>query len=126
MPIKHSVIPFPSASRTATVNGADQETEGAHGVHLVLDVTAVTGTTPTLDVTIERKDPLSGVYTTIPGAVFTQKTVISVDALTIYPGIAVAANESVNDALSEVWRAVATITGTTPDFTFSLAGSLIP
>lgn len=37
-----------------------------------LDVTAFGGTTPTLDVTIEEKDPVSGTYTTLAQFSFAQ------------------------------------------------------
>lgn len=126
MTTKHQVIVFSSASRTASANSGDQNSGGAKGVHLVLDVTAVTGTTPTLDVKVQRKDATSGQYVDLPGGAFAQKTGVSVDDLVIYPGVAETANRSVSDVLSEEWRAVETIGGTTPDFTFSLAGSYLP
>jgi hypothetical protein len=126
MTIKHRVTIFASAARTATANSADQNSSGAKGVHLVLDITVATGTTPTLDVKVQRKDAESGKYVDIPGAAFAQKTTNGIDDLVVYPGIAETANRSVSDVLSEEWRAVATIGGTTPSFTFSLAGSYLP
>ena len=112
----------PSATVGATVNGSDMENRYGRGVRLYLDVTAVSGTSPTLDVTFEAKDPLSGTYYTIPLAVFTQATAAVEDTLSIYPGIAVVANESVNDFLPREWRAVYTIGGSmTPTVTFSLS-----
>ena len=117
---------FPSAARIATVNSADFDNDGGwRGAVFSLDITAASGTTPTLDITIERKDVASGKYNAIPGAAFAQKTTTGQDELVIYPGVAETANESVSDILSTVLRAVATIGGTTPSFTFSLGASLI-
>lgn len=123
MTTKHQVEVFASAQRTASANSADQISNGARGVHLVLDITAhVSGT---LDVKLQRKDPASGKYVDIPGASFPQQSGTGTVELTVYPGIAETANVSVSDVLSEVWRAVATL-ATSPDMTFSLAGSYIP
>lgn len=123
---QHRVTVFSSAARTATEDSADQVHAGYRGVHLVLDITVVSGTTPTLDVKLQRKDETSGKYVDIPGAAFAQKTGTGTDDLVVYPGVAETANRSVSDILSEAWRVVATIGGTTPSFTFSLAGSYVP
>jgi len=121
----HEVIVLGSAARTVTLNSPDQENPACRGVRLYLDVTAASGTTPTLDVKVQTKDPASGTYADLPGAVFTQKTAVSFDDLTIYPGIAETANETVSDALSATWRLVATIGGGTPSFTFSVGAAYI-
>ncbi len=116
---------FASAVVTATANGADVGNEGYKGAVFILDITAASGTSPTLDVTLEWKDPISEKYFAIPGAAFAQKTTTGTDSLVVYPGVAETANESVSDVLSETFRAVATITGTTPSFTFSLGVSFV-
>lgn len=116
---------FASASRTASANSDDFSHIGFKGVRLFLDVSAVTGTTPTLDVKIQAKDKLSGNYVDLTGAAFAQKTATGTDYLTIYPGIAETANETVSDLVPNAWRAVATIGGTTPDFTFSLSAEYL-
>lgn len=121
----HEVTVFGSAARTVTTNSQDQENSACRGVRLYLDVTAASGAAPTLDVKIQTRDHISGTYIDLPGAVFTQKTAASFDDLTIYPGIAETANETVSDVLSGTWRAVATIGGTTPSFTFSLSAAYI-
>ena len=116
---------FASAARTATANSGDLENRTARGVRLWLNITAASGTTPTLDIKLQWKDPLSGLYFDIPGANFPQKTGTGTDDLTVYPGIAETATEAISDVIPRGWRAVATIGGTTPSFTFSLAGSYI-
>ena len=52
-----------SAALTATANESDQ-TVPSHtvkGVRIYLDITTVTGTTPTLDVKVELKDPVRSI-----------------------------------------------------------------
>ena len=100
-----------SAAETATVTGADVDTEQLGSANFYLDVTAVTGTTPTLDVKIQEKDPVSGKYFDLLS--FTQKTAISSERKSYGSGA--------GELLGKVIRYVATIGGTTPSFTFSLS-----
>lgn len=121
------VTVFASAERTATANSGVMANQDRHrGVHLVLDITAAGGTSPTLDVKVQRFDALSGKWVDLTSAAFAQKTAAGTSDLTIYPGIAETANLSVSDVLGATWRAVATIGGTTPTFTFSLGACYIP
>lgn len=110
---------FSSAARTATVNSDRQGCDGL-GAIFVLDVTAASGTTPTLDVKIQIYSPLGNDYIDLAGAAFAQKTTTNTSMLTVYPGIAETANVSVSDVMPPLYRAVATIGGTTPSFTFTL------
>lgn len=117
---------FSSAARTSTENSSAVDSpRGFRGVVLHLDVTAASGTTPTLDVKIQGQDTLSGNWFDLPGASFTQKTTTGSDELYIYPGTAETANEKVSYSLPNNFRAVATIGGTTPSFTFSLGASFV-
>lgn len=116
---------FASAARTATANSTDQVNYNARGILLILDITAVSGTTPTLDVKVQYKDPVSAAYVDIPSAAFAQKTATGTDSLLLYPGITSTANRQILTVLSRTWRAVATIGGTTPSFTFSLGCSYV-
>ena len=110
-----------SGTFTATSNGADQKSS-AGGMRFFLNITAASGTTPSLTVSIQSKDPLSGVYVNLPGASFPAQTGVGSAELTVYPGIATAANAEVAQVLSGTFRAVATISGTTPSFTLTLSG----
>lgn len=114
-----------SAARTATANTADQTNYNHRGAVFTLDVTVVSGTTPTLDVKIQALDTLSGKYADIPGAAFAQKTAANTSQLVVYPGVAETANVSVSDVLPRKFRAVCTIAGSTPSFTFSLGAALV-
>lgn len=111
-----------SAARTATGQTGDFTVPG-RGMTLFLDISAASGTTPTLDVKVQAKDPVSGEYVDWPSAAFAQKTATGTDTLTIYPGITASANRAVSSILPNIWRVVYTIGGTTPSFTFTLAAS---
>lgn len=117
-----------SSGLTATANGADITTPGpAKGVLLTLDITAVSGTSPTLDVKLQTKDPVSGKYVDMANtAAFAQKSATGTDTLIVYPGVTATANRSVSMALPKTWRLVYTVGGTTPSFTFSVGASYIP
>lgn len=114
-----------SGALTTTTNGTDQINTNYRGVIWTMDITAVTGTTPTLDVKAQLKDPLSGKYVDIPSTAFAQKTATGTDTLCIYPGITTTANRQVSNVLPRTYRLVYTISGTTPSFTLSVGASYI-
>lgn len=95
----------------------------AKGLQLVIDITAITGTTPTLVVTIQGKDPASGKYFTILASASLNATGTTV--LTVYPGSATTANVSSAMPLPRTWRVSWTIAGTTPAVTATIGASLI-
>lgn len=101
----------PTAARTATVNGTGVDvTQFVGEIAVVLDSAAGTGTSPTMDVKLQDSDAVGGTYADIPGATFTQV----VDAVAAQK-IAVKVG-----GVNKFIRAVATIGGTTPSFTFSV------
>ena len=117
----------PSAAKTASFNGADVENKGHRGLTLFLDVTAVAGTSPTLDIKLQAKDPTSGKYFDVPGAVFAQMTATGQAMLTLYPGIGETADVSVSDILPGLFRFAATIGGSAgQSLTFSLGANMKP
>lgn len=120
-----SIVVFSSAARTTTTNSSDILKITGKGVKLYLDISAASGTSPTLDISVQAKDALTGMYFGIPDATFAQKSGTGGDTLTIYPGIAETANSSISDILSKTWRVVATIGGGTPSFTFTIGAEYI-
>jgi hypothetical protein len=102
--------PVLSAARTTSGNSGN--IDAPHGaVMAVLDVTAVTGTTPTLNVTITALDALSGKYVLI-GA-FAQKIAAATEAIFVGgPGD----TKFVTETIRIEW----VIAGTTPSFTFTV------
>ena len=116
-----SLVP---ATRTATGNGTGISTVGYGHLLAILNVGTVTGTTPTLDVTLEESDTVGGTYVAITGAAFTQVTATPSTA-TATPKVGVNLVPGVRKAFI---RAVATIGGTSPSFpsavTFVLGPSI--
>ena len=95
-----------SQAMTSTTNGTGVDTLGFGNAMVLLEVGAVTGTSPTMDVKLQDS-PDNSTFTDISGATLTQVT---------------AANKSqtlsVNlDGKARYIRAVATIAGTSPSFT---------
>lgn len=93
-----------SAARTATFTGTPFDTSGLEELDATLDITARSGTTPTLDLALETTVNGSDWYSV--GA-FAQKNAVDNDARAFGP-------------LGEESRWKGTLGGTTPSFTFSV------
>lgn len=119
----------PSAARTVTTTfpttGAFIPPMWARGLVVYINITAVTGTTPTLTIAIQGVEPTaqSNVYTVLTSAAL---NAVGLTVLRVYPGISVAANVSASDIIPAQWSLKATLGGTTPSFTFSAAFSYEP
>lgn len=111
------------SAAAASVNGADLDNIGARGAHVVIDITAITGTTPTATFTVEGKDAVSGKYYTIIASAALNATGTTV--LRIYPGLTAAANLTAADVLPKTFRVIVAIAGTTPAVTATVGVSLI-
>lgn len=101
---------LPVAARTATATGTavDMSNYGGRAIAR-LNSGAGTGTTPTLDVTLQASAD-NVTFTAISGAAFTQVA-------------GAAARQSINvdlDVATRYIRAVGTIAGTNPSFTFAV------
>ena len=107
----------------AGTNGADQTNSNARGIKLVIDITALTGVSPTLIVTLQGKDAASGKYYTILASA--ALAAVATTTLEVYPGIATAANVTAGVTLPRVWRVIAAIGGTTPAVTATVGASMI-
>lgn len=104
-------------------NSADQVNINKDGVLLVVDITALGGTVPTLTVIVEAKDAASGKYV----ALLTSAALAAVATtkLVVYPGVAAAANLSASDCLPRDWRVRYVIGGTTPTVTATIGAALV-
>lgn len=108
---------------SAGVNGSDQINTSAHGINVVVNITAITGTTPSLTVTLQGKDTASGVYYNILASAALTATGTTV--LTVFPGATAAANLAANAILPRTWRVITAIAGTTPAVTATVGASVI-
>ena len=109
-----------SAARTATVAGAAVTNYNAAGAVITINVTAASGTTPTLVAKLQYT-PDGGTtwidYTAKP--VTTTISATGQTTLVVYPGVAEVANSAVSLPLPRFVRMHYTIGGTTPSFTFA-------
>lgn len=95
-----SFVVYPSAARTATPTAVLQNSRNAPGIHVIIDVTAITAT-PSVVPTIRGYDATSGQYYTIltgTAIVATGTTVLKV-----HPSITALANGSARDGIPDEW-----------------------
>lgn len=114
-----------SSAKTASGQTAALTNHNARGIMLFVNVSAITGTTPTLAVRLQAQDLVSSGWVDIPGAVTASITATGLTLLTIYPGVVEVANQRISAPLPRVFRVVWAIGGTSPSFTFSVAGQFI-
>jgi len=102
----------PSSARNVSGNSGTIDATRWQAICLFLDITAVSGTTPTLDVALEGLDPQSNSWFTLYA--FPQKTAVGKDNRSI--GIGFETGKILPPSIRVAW----TIGGTTPSFTFSV------
>lgn len=101
--MKSDITILPSASRTATTTSTD--IIAGVGAHIVLDMTAVSGT-PSITYTVQGKDKVSGKYYNILTSAAI--TTVSTNIIQVYPGIPETANVSESSILPGTWRVIVT------------------
>lgn len=104
-------------------NSGDLDATKYRGILLYVYVSAITGTTPTLTVTIQGKSPGSAQYYTVLASAALNATGLTV--LRVYPGLTAAANTVANDVLPCSYRISTAIAGTTPAVTAQITGVLV-
>lgn len=110
------------AAAAAGGNTANLDNAFWAGVQLGINITAITGTAPTLTVIIEGQDDASGVwYAMLTSAAL---TATGFTLLTIYPAVAAVANVSVPQVLPKTWRVRYAVAGTTPSVNATIGASL--
>lgn len=115
-----------TGAKTATGNGATLTNAASRGAHIVINVGAVTGTTPTLTVKVQGSADSGTTWVDLPGATTAAITASGAYGVFVSPGsapvagVATAGTAAVaNITLPRTWRIVWTITGTTPSFTLT-------
>jgi hypothetical protein len=112
-----------TAAGTGSVTGAQLDTHQAKGCLIFINVTAISGTTPTLTVTLKGLDSTSGTAYTVLASAALNATGLTV--LKVYPGLTAAANTVANDVTPCASRIDYTIGGTTPSVTATISMQLI-
>lgn len=115
------VVLYASAARTATPTAAEFDASGYHGLHLVIDVTAVTAT-PSVVPTVDFYDDLSGKWVNLLTGIAITAT--GTTRLTVYPGVAAVVNVSASDCVHGRLRLVLTH-GDADSVTYTAAAHLI-
>lgn len=109
-----------SSARTTSANGTTGINYNARGARFVTNVTAVSGTTPTLVVRLQYSyDGTNFVDYDTTNAQTVSITANGQYVFDVYPGLTTAANSAKNGILPRTYRLAWTIGGTTPSFTFA-------
>jgi hypothetical protein len=114
-----------STAKTVTATGTTITNNSANGLMLFVNVSVVSGTSPTLAVRLQVQDPVSALWVDVPGAATASITTVSTTLLTVATGVTPVANVAVNYPVPRVYRVAWTIGGTTPSFTFSVGAQYI-
>lgn len=116
---------FTSQAYTATTGSSQTANRNFRGVLLYLNVTAVSGTSPTLTVQLQGKDPSSGNWFAVAAAT-SAVTAMGQYVYVFYPGATTgSATLGVSTVLPANWRVNAVIGGTSPSFTFTVTADLL-
>lgn len=114
-----------TAARTASGNGVTATNYNARGAHIFINVTASSGTTPTLVVRLQGSVDGTNFYDIdTTNASTASITATGTAVIKLYPGF-VAAVGNANQALPRIWRCAWVIGGTTPSFTFTTTAAYI-
>jgi uncharacterized membrane protein len=115
-----------TGAKTATGNGATIANVGNKGVQVLVNMGAVTGTSPTCVFKLQGSPDGGTSWYDIPGAATASLTATGLFGITVYPGIAATAGTTttgttatVSQVMPRTWRVVWTIGGTTPSFTIT-------
>jgi hypothetical protein len=108
---------------SAGVTGGDQDGSQHKGILVFINITAISGTSPTLTVTLEGKDEVSGQHYTILASAALNATGFTV--LRVFPGLTASANLTASDVLPTNWRVKSVIGGTGPSVTATISAALI-
>lgn len=109
-----------TAAAAGTFTTSTMNTPFALGLQVRLYVSAASGTTPTVTITLQGFDPASGQYFTIGAAnAAMAATAGNIYTVTYYPGIGAGTSPNTGQvvALPPFWRLSYTIAGTTPSVT---------
>lgn len=109
---------------SAGAAGPDFSDNRATGLIVGINITSITGASPTLTVTLQGKDPISGTYYTVLASA--ALTATGYTELVVYPGATVAANVSASRPVPITWRINTAVGGTTPAVTATVSVQTVP
>lgn len=115
---------------TETTNSAVLMNNVAKGAIFYLNISAVSGESPTLDIRVQAYDPGSDTYLDIDDLYFARKTAPGSDVIRIYPGMPdkggpPTERHIIPSILPRQYRFVYTVGGVSPSFTFTIGVNYI-
>jgi hypothetical protein len=112
------------AAASAGVSTAALDTYQGRGLLVFVNVTALTGTSPTLTVTVKGSidDKLTATYTILASAAI---SATGLTVLRIYPALTVSANAVANDVVPVFTQITTAIGGTGPAVTATISAVLL-
>lgn len=102
-----------SSSQTANNSSAQLLVSQYREAIVFLNVTAVSGTTPTLTVQVQTSDDGGTTWYNLPGGAFAQQTAIGTSAIQV-------------NTFGDTIRVTSTIGGTSPNFTYAVKAIVKP
>jgi hypothetical protein len=110
-----------SVARTASGSGTTGTNHNFRGASIFVNVTAVSGTTPTMTVRLQESFDGGTTWRDVDTTNLQTASITGtgISKLVVYPGVTTAANASLNSVLPRTFRLAWTIGGTTPSFTFA-------
>ncbi len=115
-----STLLYTGTALTPSTVTSDQVNRHSKGIRLFLDITAEVGVA-TLDVKVQVYDSKGDDWYDLPGAAFAQKSAVGQSMLTVYPELAVVANEAVSQYIGSPWRVSITEAGASSSMTFTVS-----
>lgn len=115
-----------SAARTVQTQATDQINVGGKGIIVIMRVTVAAGAGG-LTLTVQGKDPISGIYYKVspaPAAVIATGTFV----YQVYPGLGAIVGDvtqNTNGLLPSIWTILVTVGGV-QSYTYSVSGIVIP
>lgn len=115
-----------TGAKVATGNGATQTNTTAKGAHIIINMGAVTGTTPTFIAKLQGSADNGTTWYDLPSANTASLVTTGVFGIMIYPGLSTVAGTTTTGTTAQIastlprsWRLVWTIGGTTPSFSIT-------
>jgi hypothetical protein len=106
-----------------TTNSLDFVNNGRRAMNVGINIGTISGTSPTLTVTVQGKDVASGTY--YPILASTALNAVAFTLLQVSPSLTAAANTIANSAIPRTWRISAVAGGTVTSIVATIGVSLV-
>lgn len=117
-------VSLPESTVTTARTGIPADVVGHRGVKVHYSVAGITGTAPTITFTLQIQNPITKAWSNL--LVSAAVAANGIGTLTVYPGIAAAANVSGSDHVGRRCRVITTPGGTVTAVTTSAAIEALP